>query len=256
MDVRTDASLLTVSTLKMGPANFQESRRKAPNLDQDKTEYRNRTRSDASNTRPMGPEELLLSSSQQQGPSMGRAIWPSAWPANGWSPSSLAHGVITGKIRKNQRAAAAATPQKEAAAGYLMSGLEPYMALPARLLPADRDRAAAERDSLPLISGSESRSPGVQHSSMSLRLYESRSGANKKSPASVDWHYKTLRKAARQQVELLPPEVPGGSQHLTFSSFLATDPRCRAVILREGGHLLSRCALQRLRDDEPAARGD
>ncbi|TNN72170.1 hypothetical protein EYF80_017598 [Liparis tanakae] len=28
------------------------------------------------------------------------------------------------------------------------------MALPARLLPADRDRAAAERDSLPLISGS------------------------------------------------------------------------------------------------------
>ncbi|TNN62359.1 hypothetical protein EYF80_027429 [Liparis tanakae] len=40
------------------------------------------------------------------------------------------------------------------AARYLTSGLEPYMALPARLLPADRDRAAAERDSLPLISGS------------------------------------------------------------------------------------------------------
>ncbi|TNN62629.1 hypothetical protein EYF80_027147 [Liparis tanakae] len=39
---------------------------------------------------------------------------------------------------------------------YLTSGLEPYMALPARLLPADRDRAAAERDSLPLISGSPS----------------------------------------------------------------------------------------------------
>ncbi|TNN30779.1 hypothetical protein EYF80_059069 [Liparis tanakae] len=30
---------------------------------------------------------------------------------------------------------------------------------------------------------------------------------------------------ARQQVEVLPPEAPGGSQHLTFSSFLATDPR-------------------------------
>lgn len=53
MDLRTDASLSTVSTLKMGPADFQEAGRNAPNLDQDKTEYRTRTRSDASNTRPV-----------------------------------------------------------------------------------------------------------------------------------------------------------------------------------------------------------
>ncbi|TNN54201.1 hypothetical protein EYF80_035563 [Liparis tanakae] len=44
--------------------------------------------------------------------------------------------------------------EEEEEGGYLTSGLEPYMALPARLLPADRDRAAAERDSLPLINGS------------------------------------------------------------------------------------------------------
>lgn len=38
MDFRTDASLFTVSTLKMGPANFHESSRNVLNLDQDKTE--------------------------------------------------------------------------------------------------------------------------------------------------------------------------------------------------------------------------
>ena len=63
MDLRTDASLSTVSTLNIGPANFQESRRNAPNLDQDKTEYRTRTRSDASNTSPVTEHSYVPSAS-------------------------------------------------------------------------------------------------------------------------------------------------------------------------------------------------
>lgn len=63
MDVRAGASLGTVSTLKMGPANLQESRRKELYLDQDKTEYRTRTRSDASNTRPVTEHSYVPSPS-------------------------------------------------------------------------------------------------------------------------------------------------------------------------------------------------
>ncbi|TNN62059.1 hypothetical protein EYF80_027730 [Liparis tanakae] len=55
---------------------------------------------------------------------------------------------------------------------YLTSGLEPYMALPARLLPADRDRAAAERDSLPLISGSPVFNTAACHSVSTSRVAE------------------------------------------------------------------------------------
>lgn len=53
MDVSTDASLLTASMSKIGPANFQELGKNEPNLDQDKTEYRTRTDSLASKTRPV-----------------------------------------------------------------------------------------------------------------------------------------------------------------------------------------------------------
>ncbi|TNN76180.1 hypothetical protein EYF80_013468 [Liparis tanakae] len=66
--------------------------------------------------------------------------------------------------------------------------LEPYMALPACERTADR---TADRCALPaarLGSRSEPFSRG-----MSFCLYASRSGANKKSPVSVDWHYMTLR---------------------------------------------------------------
>lgn len=63
MDVRAGASFGTVSTLKMGPANFQESRRKELYLDHDKTEYRTRTRSDASNTRPVTEHSYVPSPS-------------------------------------------------------------------------------------------------------------------------------------------------------------------------------------------------
>ncbi|TNN86754.1 hypothetical protein EYF80_002937 [Liparis tanakae] len=55
---------------------------------------------------------------------------------------------------------------------YLTSGLEPYMALPARLLPADRDRAAAERDSLPLISSSPVFNTAACHSVSTSRVAE------------------------------------------------------------------------------------
>ncbi|TNN88761.1 Low-density lipoprotein receptor-related protein 1B [Liparis tanakae] len=55
---------------------------------------------------------------------------------------------------------------------YLTSGLEPYMALPARLLPADRDRAAAERDSVPLISGSPVFNTAACHSVSTSRVAE------------------------------------------------------------------------------------
>ncbi|TNN74001.1 hypothetical protein EYF80_015822 [Liparis tanakae] len=65
--------------------------------------------------------------------------------------------------------------------------LEPYMALPASELTADRTSQLIGSDSSP-----RSAAAGVLHSSMSLCLYASRSGANKKSPASVDWHYMTL----------------------------------------------------------------
>lgn len=63
MDLRTDASLLTVSTLKMGPAHFHELGRNAPNLDQDKMEYRTRTRSFASKTRPVTEHSYVPSPS-------------------------------------------------------------------------------------------------------------------------------------------------------------------------------------------------
>ncbi|TNN58288.1 hypothetical protein EYF80_031528 [Liparis tanakae] len=61
------------------------------------------------------------------------------------------------------------------------------MALPASEFTADRSSQL-------IGSGSEPRSAAaaVLDSSMSFCLYASRSGANKKSPASVDWHYMTL----------------------------------------------------------------
>ncbi|TNN85237.1 hypothetical protein EYF80_004587 [Liparis tanakae] len=46
------------------------------------------------------------------------------------------------------------------------------MALPARLLPADRDRAAAERDSLPLISSSPVFNTAACHSVSTSRVAE------------------------------------------------------------------------------------
>ncbi|TNN87570.1 hypothetical protein EYF80_002287 [Liparis tanakae] len=66
--------------------------------------------------------------------------------------------------------------------------LEPYMALPARELTADLTADRCELPAAGLGSRSEPFSRG-----MSFCLYASRSGANKKSPVSVDWHYMTLR---------------------------------------------------------------
>lgn len=63
IEVRTDASLLTVSTLKIGPANFQEFGRKEPNLDQDRIEYRTRTGSLAWKTRPVTEHSYVPSPS-------------------------------------------------------------------------------------------------------------------------------------------------------------------------------------------------
>lgn len=63
IDLRTEASLLTVSTLKMGPANLQESWRNAPNLDQERIEYCTRTGSDASKTRPVSEHSYVPSPS-------------------------------------------------------------------------------------------------------------------------------------------------------------------------------------------------
>lgn len=65
MDLRTEASLSTVSTLKMGPANFQESRMNALNLDQDKIEYRTTTGSEVSNTRPVTEHSNVPSPSRR-----------------------------------------------------------------------------------------------------------------------------------------------------------------------------------------------
>ncbi|TNN60008.1 hypothetical protein EYF80_029766 [Liparis tanakae] len=54
---------------------------------------------------------------------------------------------------------------------------------------------------------------------MSFCLYASRSGANKKSPVSVDWHYMTLVITARKQVE-----APGGSQPSYIQQFSGHRP--------------------------------
>ncbi|TNN55244.1 hypothetical protein EYF80_034510 [Liparis tanakae] len=66
--------------------------------------------------------------------------------------------------------------------------LKPYMALPARELTADLTADRCELPAARISSRSEPFSRG-----MSFCLYASRSGANKKSPVSEDWHYMTLR---------------------------------------------------------------
>ncbi|TNN44117.1 hypothetical protein EYF80_045705 [Liparis tanakae] len=72
-------------------------------------------------------------------------------------------------------------------ARYLTFTLETYMALPASELTAD---LTADRCALPAARLGSRSEPFSR--SMSFCLYASRSGTNKKSPVSVDWHYMTL----------------------------------------------------------------
>ncbi|TNN57312.1 hypothetical protein EYF80_032501 [Liparis tanakae] len=86
---------------------------------------------------------------------------------------------------------------------------------------ADRDRAAAERYSLPLISGSPVFNTAACHSVSTSRVAE-----------QIKSHLRAWTGTIRRCVKLPNSKLNyfrrkyrAGSQHLTFSSFLATDPR-------------------------------
>ncbi|TNN74984.1 hypothetical protein EYF80_014729 [Liparis tanakae] len=88
-------------------------------------------------------------------------------------------------------------------------------------LRADRDRAAAERDSLPLISGSPVFNTAACHSVSTSRVAE-----------QIKSHLRAWTGTIRRCVKLPDSKLNyfrrkyrAGPNHLTFSSFLATDPR-------------------------------
>ncbi|TNN40326.1 hypothetical protein EYF80_049505 [Liparis tanakae] len=99
---------------------------------------------------------------------------------------------------------------------------QPYFLITPPQQPApDRDRAAAERDSLPLINGSLVFNTAACHSVSTSRVAE-----------QIKSHLRAWTGTIRRCVKLPDSKLNyfrrkyrAGPNHLTFSSFLATDPR-------------------------------